>query len=70
MKVFLVGEKGSAPFAEVAMRLGVGEGSLKLVVHRMRRRYAALFRDEIAQTVADPTEVEDEIRSIFAILAD
>ena len=70
LKVFLVGEKGSAPFAEVAARLGTGEGALKLVVHRMRRRYAQIFRDEIARTVADPAEVEDEIRHAFAILAD
>ena len=70
LKVFLVGDKGSAPYAEVAARLGVGEGALKLVVHRMRRRYARIFREEIAQTVADPAEVEDEIRHTFAVLAD
>ncbi len=69
LKVFLVGEKGSAPFAQVAARLGVGEGALKLVVYRMRRRYAQIFRDEIAQTVADPAEVGDEIRHLFAVLA-
>jgi RNA polymerase sigma-70 factor (ECF subfamily) len=68
LKVFLVGEKGSAPFAEVAARLGVGVGALKLVVYRMRRRYAQIFRDEIAQTVADPAEVGDEIRHVFAVL--
>ena len=70
LKVFLVGEKGSAPYAEVAPRLRVGEGALKLVVLRMRRRYAQIFRDEIAQTVADPAEVEDEIRHTFSVLAD
>ena len=69
LKVFLVGEKGSAPYAEVAARLAVSEGALKVVVHRMRRRYAQLFRDEIAQTVDEPSEVEDEIRHVFAVLA-
>lgn len=69
LKVFLVGEKGSAPFALVAARLGVGEGSLKLVVYRMRRRYAQIFRDEIAQTISDPAEAADEIRHVFAVLA-
>lgn len=69
LKVFLVGEKGSAPFAEVAARLGVGEGALKLVVYRMRRRYASIFREEIARTVGEPAEVEEEIRHVFAVLA-
>lgn len=69
LKVFLVGPKGAAPYAEVAARLGVSEGALKLVVHRMRRRYAELFRDEIAQTVENPSEIEDEIRHAFTVLA-
>ena len=69
LKVFLVGPKGAAPYAQVAARLGVSEGALKLVVYRMRRRYADIFRDEIAQTVGDPDEVPDEIRHVFAVLA-
>ena len=69
LKVFLVGPKGSAPYAEVAARLGVNEGALKLVVYRMRRRYAEIFRDEIAQTVGDLAEVPDEIRHVFAVMA-
>jgi len=69
LKVFLVGAKGSAPYAEVAARLGVSVGALKLVVHRLRRRYAQLFRDEIAQTVGELAEVDDEIRHVFAVLA-
>ena len=69
LKVFLVGGRGAAPFAQVAARLGVGEGALKLVVYRMRQRYAQIFREEIAQTVEDAAEVEDEIRHVFAVLA-
>ena len=69
LKIFLLGERGSAPIAEVAARLGVGEGALKLVVYRMRQRYAQIFREEIAQTVEDAAEVEDEIRHVFAVLA-
>ena len=70
LKVFLIETKGTASFAEMAARLGVTESALKSVVHRMRRRYAHLFRDEIAQTVANPAEVEDEIRHLFAALED
>jgi RNA polymerase sigma-70 factor (ECF subfamily) len=69
LKVFLVGARGAAPLAETAARLGVGEGALKLVVYRMRQRYAQIFREEVAQTVEDPDEVEDEIRHVFAVLA-
>ena len=70
LKVFLIEAKGAAAFAEVAGRMGVTESALKSVVHRMRRRYADLFRDEVAQTVADPTEVDDEIRHMLAVLSD
>ena len=69
LKTFLVGARGSEPFAQVAARLGVGEGSLRLVIYRMRQRYAQIFRDEIAQTVGDPADLEDEIRHVFAVLA-
>jgi hypothetical protein len=43
LKIFLLGPRGAAPLAEVAARLGVGEGSLKLVVYRLRQRYAQIF---------------------------
>jgi RNA polymerase sigma-70 factor (ECF subfamily) len=66
---FLVEPKGAAAFADVASRLGVTEPALKSVVHRMRRRYAELFRDEVAQTVADPAEVEAEIRHMVNMLS-
>ena len=44
LKTFLLDAKGAAPVAAVAARLGVSESALKSVVHRMRRRYAQLFR--------------------------
>jgi hypothetical protein len=69
LKVFLVGPKGSAPYVQVAARLGVTEGALKMVVYRMRRRYAEIFREVVAQTVEAPPLVEDEIRHVFAVLA-
>jgi len=69
LKIFLLGEKGESPYATAAARLGVTEGSLKIVVHRMRRRYGQIFREEIEQTVAETSEVDDEIRHILAILS-
>ena len=69
LKTFLIEARGSAPFTDVAARLDVTESALKSVVHRMRRRYAQLFRDEIAQTVVEPSDIEEEIRHVFAALA-
>jgi RNA polymerase sigma factor (sigma-70 family) len=69
LKLFLIEAKGTAGFAEVATRLGVTESALKSVVHRMRRRYAELFKDEVSQTVADPADTQDEIRHMLGMLA-
>jgi len=57
-------------YAEIAARLGTSEGAVKTAVHRLRRRYRELLRSEIAGTVGDPGEIEDEIRNLFAALAD
>ena len=69
MKVFLSGENNSPPYAEVAGTLGTTEAALKVAVHRLRKRYRQVLRAEIAQTVASPAEVEEEIRHLFAALS-
>jgi len=69
LKLFLIEPKGTAAFADVAAKLAVTESALKSLVHRMRRRYAELFRDEVAQTVADPADVPDEIRHMLSIMS-
>jgi RNA polymerase sigma factor (sigma-70 family) len=56
-------------YGEVPARLGLSEGAVKTAVHRMRRRYAELIREEISQTVASPDEVEAEIRHLVAAFA-
>jgi RNA polymerase sigma-70 factor (ECF subfamily) len=53
---------------EVAARLGVTEGNVKVILHRARRRYGELLRAEVARTVEDPREIDDELKSIFAAL--
>ena len=42
---------------------------MKSAVHRLRQRYRHLLRDEIAQTVSSPDEVDEELRHLFAVLA-
>jgi hypothetical protein len=69
LKVYLTMGKGALPCAEAGRRLGVSEGAAKVAAHRMRKRYRELLRDEIAQTVAGPEQVDEEIRSLFAAFA-
>ena len=64
----LVGDRTAQPYAELAVKLGVSEGTVKSVVHRLRQRYRELLRDEIAQTVAAPGEVDEELRHLFTVL--
>ena len=68
LKGRLAGDSG-ASYADVATDLTLTEGAVKVAAHRMRLRYRDLLRDEIAQTLDDPTAVDDEIRSLFTALA-
>jgi RNA polymerase sigma factor (sigma-70 family) len=53
-----------ASYEEAAKELGVSVGTLKTLVHRLRRRYLAVVREEIARTVSNPAEIEGEIRAL------
>jgi len=64
----LIGDRSCQPYAELAANLGVSEGTVKSAVHRLRQRYRQLLKEEIAHTVADPGEVDDELRHLFAAL--
>lgn len=55
-------------YAEIGDRLGMTQGAVKVAAHRLRRRYRDLLREEIAQTVAGPEEVEAEIRHLMECL--
>ena len=66
LKQFLTGEAPARSHAEIGAKCGMSEGAVKVAVHRMRRRYRALLRDEVAQTVAAPEEIDGEIRDLFA----
>ena len=70
LKVFLTGEKGSSSYADVAANLDMTAGAVKVAAHRLRRRYRELLRKLIAQTVAHPDDIDDEIRELFAALGD
>jgi RNA polymerase sigma factor (sigma-70 family) len=65
----LSGEKRTTPRAELAARCGISVGAVDVAVHRLRRRYGELLREEIAHTVSQSDEVDDEIRHLKAVLA-
>ena len=56
------------PHADVAARLHATAGAVRVALHRLRRRLRELVRDEVAQTLADATDLDDELRSLFAAL--
>lgn len=68
LKVYLLGQY-EAPYAPLAREMNTSEGALKVAIHRLRKRYRHLFRQEIADTVADPGEVESELRFLAAVLS-
>jgi len=67
LKLYLLGQS-DAPYASLASEMNTSEGALKVAIHRLRKRYRELFRQEIADTVADPAEVESELRFLAAVL--
>ena len=65
---YLSGDADAEPYRELAVRLSMTEGAVKVAVHRLRRRCGELLREEIARTVAGPDEVEEELRDLFDAL--
>lgn len=65
LKSYLGGGEDTVPYHELGSALGLSEGAVKVAVHRMRRRCRELVRKEIAQTVAGPEEIEEELRDLF-----
>jgi RNA polymerase sigma-70 factor (ECF subfamily) len=69
LKPFLVGEASRGEAAAAAERLGMSEGAFKVAIHRLRKHYRELLREEIADTVAHTSQVDDEIRYLLKVLA-
>lgn len=57
-------------YDQIARQLNMSEGAIKVAVHRLRRRYRDILREEIAQTVADPTLIDEELRHLIESLAE
>lgn len=69
LRTTLAGPGNSAPYAELASRLNMNTGTVKVAVHRLRQRYRALLRETIAETVASEEEVDEELRHLLRTLA-
>ena len=70
LKPFLMLGKGAIPYAEAAVELGMSDAAVRVAVHRLRRRYRELLRAEIAQTLSQPEQVEEEMKALFEAFGD
>ena len=67
LQPLLEGRSGLLSYTELGRELGLSESALKVAVHRMRKRYRELLRDEIAMTVGSTGEVESEMRHLISV---
>ena len=67
LKPALTGEP--TPYARVAEKLGMSEGAVKVAAHRLRRRYREMIRAEVAQTVGNEKDVDEELRDLMSALS-
>ena len=65
LKIFLTSGKGASSHADAAAALGTEEGAVRVAVHRLRKRYRQLLRDEVAQTLAQGAYVDAEMAALF-----
>jgi RNA polymerase sigma factor (sigma-70 family) len=69
LEPFLSGERSERTYAQIGAQLNLAEGSVKAEVHRLRKRYRALLRLEIAHTVASAEEISDELRALMTAVS-
>jgi len=69
LKSFLTVDRGEIGYGTIAGRLGISEGAARVAVHRLRKRFREVFREEIAQTVSSPAEIDDEVTHLVSVLA-
>ena len=69
LKSCLTAARGSIDYEALGAALGMQPASARSAVHRLRKRFRELFRDEVSSTVADPADVDDELRAVIAALS-
>ena len=68
-KSLISGERDGAAYAQISKNLNMGEGAVRVAVHRLRQRYGELLRSEIANTVNSEEEVGEELRYLLHVLS-
>ena len=68
LRGYLTGAEPAVSYRQVAADLGLSEGAVKTAVHRLRQEYGRLLREEIAATIADPGELDDELRHLLTVI--
>ena len=69
MKHHLTGTRGEQPVTKAAAALGLTEAAAKSAIHRLRQRYGRLFREEVAHTLTDEADLDDEIRYLLSVMS-
>lgn len=68
LKSYLTQEPEPGAYAKAAARLGLSANAVAVAVHRLRQRYAVLVRESVAQTVAQPDQVEEELAHLISLI--
>jgi RNA polymerase sigma-70 factor (ECF subfamily) len=69
LKTCLLADRGAIDYATVAKQLGVNEGAARVAVHRLRKRFREIYREEISQTLAEGADLDAELRHLAAAIA-
>jgi len=65
---FLTGGNAHRSYHDVATELQTSEGALKTALYRLRQRFGSLLREEIAETVANPDQIDDEVKHLLRVV--
>jgi len=69
LKPSLMAEIDAGTYAEIGAELGMAEGTVRVAVHRLRKRFRVLLQEEIARTISDPGDLQEEINELFLALS-
>ena len=69
LKKYLTGSEPHIPYSEVAEALDMSEGAVRVAIHRLRKRYGELLRQEIADTLSRQDDVDDELRHLLTVVS-
>jgi RNA polymerase sigma-70 factor (ECF subfamily) len=70
LKTFLTAQQGPTAYGPISAEWGLSESAMRVVVHRLRRRFREIFREEVAHTVFDPRDASEEMRHLLAVLTE